>query len=38
MTLVQLSHGCIADTMDNFETTSKEGIPLSPSGNKGLSV
>ena len=36
VTLVQLSHGRIADTIDSFESTSKEGIPLSRSADKAL--
>ena len=36
VTLVQLSRGRIADTMDSFMSTSKEGIPLSTSAYKGV--
>ena len=36
MTVVQLSHGRIADANDSFENTSKEGIPLSPRADKGV--
>ena len=36
MTLVQLSHGHISDAIHSFESTSKEGIRLSASADKGL--
>ena len=36
MTPGQLSHGQIPDAIDNFESTSKQGIPLSPSADKGV--
>ena len=36
MTLVQPSHGQIANAIDSYESTPQDCVPLSPSADKGV--